>query len=345
MIDNEKTLADIINENPAILGLKGCAVARLLRTKPKERKDGLSNRMTLQEFHDAWYLPNVAIVRQNTDDTRYQREVALRYWAEFTGNPKLKDIDVTTMTRFMTGMRAKTKKNGEPYFAPATIRKHCRALMSVLDVAGPRTPKNRTAVHLIPTPPPFPPVSVHCDVTYKTPTFAEFRQILAACQCAVAPQVPDCTPGQWWRSLYLVLYNTGIRREDILSARWRDVQIRDGRTVLVISARTEKTHAEKVMPLTPAAMSALEAMPCKAVDDLIFPWPASDSLLQKTRVKLAKAAGLPKEKVTFHAVRRLVGTTVDDAQLVLGHTTAATTRNHYQTIDRKAVALANLPQP
>jgi len=46
-----------------------------------------------------------------------------------------------------------------------------------------------------------------------------------------------------------------------------------------------------------------------------------------------------------HAMRRMVGTYVENPQKVLGHTNAATTRNHYTALEAVGRYLDELPQP
>ena len=104
--------------------------------------------MTLTEFYEKAYKPEVSDAKTLAEDTYRQRERALKYWVEVTGNPPLCDIDKQTMINFVREMRAKTHY-GIP-LSPATIKKHCAALMSILSYAGPKTEKTATRKSLSP---------------------------------------------------------------------------------------------------------------------------------------------------------------------------------------------------
>lgn len=349
MTTNTRTLQDLINQSPWLLTQRLDIVEAVLKGEHRDREDGLSPSMTLTEFYWKWYRPMVSEADGRDAKTIREREIALEYWKSATGDPPLEEINKSTTTQFVNFLRTSKFKRGklgrERTLSPATIRKHVLAISSVLNIAGPRTHKFRDAVELIGIPPRFPTVQVYTDVTMKTPTLRHLAALLRACKVATQPRLPGCRPETWWRSIYIVLYNTGLRKSDVMNARWKDFQC-DGESYrLHISSATEKKHREKVIPLTAAAVDAILAMPEGGPEDLIFPWPLCSNALHDQRIKIGKAAGLPSVLASFHAIRRLVGSTVSDAQKVLGHTCASTTRNHYQNLDVVRRALEGLPKP
>ena len=113
--------------------------------------------------------------------------------------------------------------------------------------------------------------------------------------------------------------------------------------MFVIPAEEGKTGVEKLIPISGPVRDVLDEMPRDPKNDRIFRWPHGKSLFQTERERIIFRAGI-RQKVlgTFHAFRRFVATVVQDAQLVLGHTSAAVTARHYQSMTRAALALENL---
>ena len=346
---NLQTLQDLIDRSPWLLTQRLDVVEAILKGESSHcRADGLSPTMTLCEFYEQWYKPQISVADGRDVKTLREREKALEYWRRATGDPPLEEITKSTTAQFVGFLRTSKFRRGklgqEQQLRPATIRKHVLAVSSVLNYAGPRTHQFRDAVELIGIPPRFPTVQVYTDVTSKTPTLRHLEAILRACSVATQPRIKGCDPATWWRSIYIVLYNTGLRKSDVMNARWKDFQC-DGKTYrLHISSEHEKKHREKVIPLTQAAVDAILALPEGKLEDLIFPFPGAASVFDRQRLAIAKAAGLPSVLASFHAIRRLVGSTVSDAQKVLGHTNASTTRNHYQSLDVVRRALEGLPK-
>ncbi len=339
----DMTLTQIIEQNGVEVMSLPLSVLWAIASASDKSKNATA--FTVLDFYEKFYKPEVSLAKGVAEGTLECRETALRYWVEITGNPTLDKVNKSVMCQYVVGLRngSETRKP----MAPATIRKHCRAVMSVLDYAGPRTERNRDAKGLIPLPPAFPVVEVpDPDVSAKTPDMEEFEKILKTVKTANADGVlyEGIKKGDWFSAAYRFLWNTGLRYADLMSARWKDIKKRKGRYVLTIRGDAEKTGKEKYIPLNSTAVAILDEMP--RGHDEIFYWPKSERALYDNRLRLIRRAGLPTTAMgTFHAIRRMVATYVPDATLVLGHTTAATTRMHYQAIERKARALESLEQP
>lgn len=338
------TLRDVVTKyGMDALDMKIVDVAVLAEAKQRQREDGLSPDMTLSEVYWKSYRPEVSEIKEVCKHTMQQRETALQHWINITGDPPLKEITKKTMSIFVKGMKTVTYL-GE-LLAPRTIKKHCMALRSILNHAGPKTPKNSDALELIPCPPPFPPIkgADWVDTTSKTPTMQEFRQIIRHTDVAQYPQLPGITPGRWWQIAYLFIYYTGLRYREVMSVRWQDIRMIRGRWSLVIRAADEKMHQERIMPLHPALLSLLEELP--RLHSQIFFWPMSYSTFRRVRRKIVVAAMVAPKRATWHPIRRLVGTIVPEPSLVLGHRRVDTTLIHYQAVERIGTALAALPSP
>lgn len=336
-IYKNQTLKEILETDPNALDL---TLRDLYRAAKEENDAGLSDSMTLSQFYEAAYKPEVSIPKRVSDDTIRQRETALRYWVQITGDPPLCEISKSVMNCFSAELFKRVEAGK---MRPATIRKHCNALMSILAHAGPKTEKHREARELIPMPPAFPPVRVYLNPTGKTPSRNEVQAVIQACSCARWPKLPNITPGKWWECAYRILALTGMRKSDLFALRWSQIRNIGGRPMFVIPAEEEKTGVEKLIPISGPVRDVLDEMPRDPKNDRIFRWPHGKSLFQTERERIIFRAGI-RQKVlgTFHAFRRFVATVVQDAQLVLGHTSAAVTARHYQSMTRAALALENL---
>lgn len=339
-------LLDIINlatANPAILEMNIGGIAAIAEGNEQQRPDGLSPKMRLTEFYFGYYRLHISLAGEVKPDTLYNRELALRLWKEITGDPPLEAISVETVNGFVMELRRR-RDRGER-ISNATIRKHCMALASVLNIAGPRCHTHTRAVGLIQTPPTFPPIHVYLNPTEKTPTLEEFEQLLAACVAARWPKVEGIAACRWWRAVYTLFFNTGLRRTELFSARWCDLRNMNGMMVLEILSENEKNHKNRRVPLNAWAMEAIRMMPKRGPEDTIIQIPGNNTTLQRWRGIIANEAGLPLAKCQFHAMRRMTATYVEDPAKVLGHTNAAVTRQHYQAVAATARYLNNLPQP
>ncbi|MDO4571108.1 MAG: tyrosine-type recombinase/integrase [Planctomycetia bacterium] len=339
----DMTLRDIVEKHGIdALDLKVADVAVLAEARRRRRADGLQDTMTLTEFYEKAYKPEVSDAKDLKPDTLRQRKRALLLWKEFTGDPPLCDITKSTLVTFVQRAKvARSETSGEA-LAPATVRKHCAALQSVLDYAGPKTEKNREAKELIPMPPRFPTVRVFLNPTAKTPAPHEVAAVVKACSCAEYPKLPNISPKEWWECAYKMLALTGMRRGDLLGLRWGDIRAFRWGWAFAIPADVEKTGKEKIVPISRAAKEVLDKMPRGAPDEKIFRFEHSASTFARTRKRIVEAAGVLSFRGTWHAMRRFVATVVQDAQLVLGHTSAAVTSRHYQSMARAAVALEEL---
>lgn len=344
LFDGGQSLREFIAkavQHPELMDMPMETVSGLVDTG-QNRDDGLRPDMTLTEFYDAYYKPCVSVAGARSEKTMREREKSLDYWCRHTGNPPMNKITNQTTALFVTRMR-QTLYRGK-LLSNHTIKKHCLALAAVFNIAGRWCEKHKDAVGLLSRTPHFPTVETWDDVTWKTPTVEHVERILESADVAEYPKLPDVPAPEWWQSIYAVLYSTGLRKGDIMQAKWSDIIVINGQPYLHIPPDHEKNHQEKNIPLNETCILAINRMVRTGKDDLIFPFPHSDSTFTRTRQKIIEAAGLPTPEMgTFHGIRRLIGTIVENAQKVLGHTNPSTTRRHYQSLEVVRVSLEKLP--
>lgn len=178
----------------------------------------------------------------------------------------------------------------------------------------------------------------------QTLTPAEAKQLLETAQ----------TAGDSLYALWRVLLECGLRPSEARALRWDDVgdAIIDGkayktlrveRAVQLVSLKprveevrgTKTERSRRTIPLTPAVVDALEALP--KTSELIFPGKdgllASETVLKRWHLALRRA-GLPRLRVydTRHTAATLLleaGVPLKVVSSMLGHSTITTTADTY----------------
>jgi integrase len=135
-----------------------------------------------------------------------------------------------------------------------------------------------------------------------------------------------CATGYPYGPLIKTLMLTGQRRDEIAAARWSEVDL--DRAVLELPAGRVKVDDRHVVPLTPAVLDILEALPRFAAGDYLFSGQAGDrpfSGFSKAKRRLNDLIG-DIESFTLHDLRRTARTKLSElgvtpfvAELVIGH--------------------------
>ncbi len=119
------------------------------------------------------------------------------------------------------------------------------------------------------------------------------------------------TTGQERAILYLLAGTTGIRKNELLSLTWSDINILADNPFICIRACIAKNHKEALQPLAPMAVSILQALKASIRPkdtDRVFPaFKKSINTADLIRDDL-KAAGLPlfdreNNEIVFHSLR------------------------------------------
>ncbi len=205
---------------------------------------------------------------------------------------------------------------------------------------------------LIAESPRFPHVHVPFKETKLPYLMSDARAIYAA--CASMLEYPrqrkrrKNPPRGWlpaypllWRAIVSGWYWIGARSDDVLELVWGDVKPDDGQRPIRVVAEAKKTGKPIVMPLHPDCVADFEAIRPATCDPgaMIFPRAYDRRMLAKEYDRLQTLAGIPEgRQLTPQAWRRThgreVGRTgqylaVEIARISLGHSSAATTINHY----------------
>lgn len=128
-----------------------------------------------------------------------------------------------------------------------------------------------------------------------------------------------------WCHYWRVLADTGMRKGELLALRWDDLDL-NTRTLTVRSGKT--ANARRTIPLTDAAIEALQAIPHHPATNRVCPY--STRYLSRQFEKVAPA-GLTPHGLRHGLATRLLesGVPVHTVSGILGHASAKTTLDIY----------------
>jgi integrase len=323
------------------------------RSRPTMR---LSPNMTLSEFFAAHVLP--AFLRPTNASKRNidQYRESLKLWEAITAGPSIHQIGQATCAEFVAKLQQRKWRGAR--ISVNTVRKHCVAVQKIIDLAGPRTRKNRVAVGLFCEEPPYlerPAKQTH--PVRDDFSLDEIRAIIAACQAAVATDnLAGVPPTIWWTSLFLFLQNTGLRIGTAMCASWSMFDPHYPGWLDIPPAAYKGGRNGGYFYVNSHARKAIEQVRQLAGADCpsLFPWknwPVSANWLQRCRRKIMDSSGLPgHRRFGFHGCRKFLGTWVAPqnallASIILGHKSANVTRDSYVNPKVVEELLERVPQP
>ncbi|MDX1945233.1 MAG: tyrosine-type recombinase/integrase [Pirellulaceae bacterium] len=299
---------------------------------------------TLSTFFERYYLP--ICLSDGSPHTIELYRVTIRKWEALTGNPPLKEITTETLAKF-GDVLSRLRKSNRHKLNPITARNYQRMVQILLDKAGPPARKNRDAAGFIDASPWTKLPRVEWPLPKIVPS-----DHLAACYEAAdgmeLPKIEGVSPPDWWRALLALVYNTGLRRRTLFGLRWEHVDFEA--RVLRIPAELLKARRSQIVPMNDVVCRHLRVI--QGDRPLVLGWPHSAEWFRANFRRLQVSAGLlsPKQ-FGLHRMRKTCATMLwkkdpAAAQLMLGHTALATTKQHYiDATESLAGVVKDLPQP
>jgi integrase len=319
----------------------------------------LSERMTLAEFFDFYFLPSYLLGKKRDPKTIAGYRTAIRRWQELTGDPPLRQIEQLTCAEFVQKDLELSGQDGP--ISPNTVRSHLRYLQLVLDLAGPKTMATRRTAATddglfgltrrgVPRLPP------HFDGPDERPkpaedsfTLEEIRAVIAAADKARAPFFPSIRPGRWWAILIRTLYNSDLRIGSAMDLRGEWIARIGDWAYVCFPGGCYKGGLPTMIFLSPSTLAAIDSLPWQTSAGSVFRWPHTLASLHRVwREDIVPAAGV--RPFAFHALRKsglteLWETSPEAAQKQAGHRDGRTTRKHYIRPATLARGLAKLIGP
>lgn len=276
--------------------------------------------MTLQHFLESTYAPLTGICQR----TQSLYAFTFLAWGEFLGRePCLSDLTEISVARFLAH-RVRSR-------AAATAAKDRAQIRAVWEFAKRRNVEGVTE---------WPQIR-QISVPERVPeawTVDEFAIILrSAAQERVS--YAGIPAADWWRACLLLALDTAERITALLSLRWDDVRGRD----VIFRAESRKGGTRDIArEISRDTSIALEAIR-EPRRDLVLPWPRSHSYVWRRYEIILRRAGLPCDRRSkFHRIRRTTASYYAaaglDAQTLLDHRDAATTRKYISPIICRPVA-------
>lgn len=305
----------------------------------------LTADLKLSEFFALAFVPLFLRPRNAAAATLVEYQRSIDCWVAITGDPPLKAIDDWHAGRFVEGLYKLPGKLKGTAIAPATVRKHCTQVQTVLDRAGPRSKGNRLGQGLIEETPFIPKPRVAKAPPLDVYTLSEIGRMVDAAGKATAPRLDAVSARSWWRALFLTAYNTGLRIGTLRKIEYGHV---DGEW-LNVPGEIYKGNAPKRFWLTEQAREAIAGI--RTARESIFPWPHCGRWLFANLKRIQEAAGMPAARCFgFHGFRKALGTELAAinplaAQMALGHTNMKTTQEHYINPSVMVEAMRKMPQP
>ena len=302
---------------------------------------------TLTQVYERYLLP---VCRRSAADPRAQGTIdkdhhALGWWTRLTGDPPLAQVSQETCNAFCEDLAAAEARGGKT-LAANTRRAIAIHLQWMLDLCGPRVRRRQRALGLwqeapwIETPP---AQEARVKDIWR---LDELGLLLAATCVAKRPE--------WWQSLILFLYNTGLRIGSAILASWENVD-RDDPGWLFLPASTMKGGKRShEIPLNSVARDSIEVLRRDGVPRLFGRrWPSSKSGMERTLGRIKRASGLPPhrcEGFAFHALRGACyteGKKINSAgaDLLLGHRGVSIGIDCYAGRELMLEVVTRLPQP
>lgn len=312
----------------------------------------VTGETTLTAFFDTWYAP--VRLADASPKTLASYRSCLNRWRLLTADPPIQQITAQTLAFFRDALAKMPAKDRVGRMSPNTVRSNLRHLQTVLDKCGKPGRRNRDAAGLIEDPPWVKPPKAQWSMP-KTVSEDQVNAIYRAAFFMDVPKLwPMFKPSAWWKALIVTAWSTGLRRRTLFELEWTHLD--SEKRWLALPGKHLKNGRPMIVPLTEAAINHLQAI--RSNRRLIFAWPCNGAMDSAIKAfyrewgRLLDFAGIPEaDRFTLHSLRRTLGTRLWDtdpaaAQLMLGHSEAETTRQHYvRSPEIIARALANLPVP
>ncbi len=232
-------------------------------------------------------------------------------------------------------------------YAAVTVNKEIRQLLAILNRLGPEGRGNPDGLGLMPKVPALKRLK-EPEKAVRDISFDNLSAIYRCADWATWPRGPlshGLHPGDWWRAFIVFEFNIGLRRGDVLSLAWEQIDLAAG----VFDATIEKSDKVSKKPLHPVVIAHLQTI--QGPWELVFPAPKVKADFRKAFETIQQWAGVRQPFYKPHDLRRSCGTAFFEispgaAQQMLDHSSVETTRKAYANLDRTMVKTAlSLEQP
>lgn len=157
-------------------------------------------------------------------------------------------------------------------------------------------------------------------------TIEEMEKLLSACESSALEErlASINRTSSKWMTLYLkpivqLLIHTGLRRSELLSLRWSDLDFREKR----ITVEKTKNNERRIIYMNDTVYNELKALPVLLHNNMVFPGVNGD-MLTNAFIRLCKKIGIHDFRLhdlrhTFASHLIMSGANIRTVQTLLGH--------------------------
>lgn len=196
-------------------------------------------RLRLRDAYERFLLPDLLDMAPSTR-SEYRR--SLNHWEKLTDDPYVCMISRETLREF----RAKFIATG---LASPTLNKTWRHLRAILRRLGPAADRNPWGEDIIEK---IPAMRLASEAP-KTPALippARIDTVYRACKLATWPERCTVSAAHCWQAMLVLLWNYGLRTQDILLITWGDVDFSGTGTIKYVAQKNKRKGGKFAQPRT-----------------------------------------------------------------------------------------------
>ena len=271
---------------------------------------------TLVDVFENLYKPQ-RLINCNPETSRQYRFMLTLFERHLEYEPTIGDLTEAVVCGFLN-----TYSEGR---SPATVNKARNHLLAIWNFLAKK--------QMVETFPDIRPIKCF----QRTPVAWDTHQVELLLNSAAAlpgEVVPGISRSQFFTTLLLLAYDTGLRRGALMGLRRADVDLRRG--FVLARAETQKQKADQTLTIHRQTISAIADM-WEPDREMLFPFPYHVGTLYYWITKINRLAGLPhSSRDKLHRMRRTTASYVKagggDPTQQLGHSSPAITELYLDPI-------------
>src|SRR5262245_21591630 len=258
------------------------AAERRLRRIQGELDTGVhqpNNRKLWTEFQTEYEERILSGLATKTKDAAID---SLGHFQRIIGLARVQSINTAMIDEFVSKRRLEEGLKPGSVVSPATINKDLRHIKAALRVANewgylPTVPK----IRMVKEPQKLP--------SYVTPDHFDSLYTKARDLANLANEKGQrYAPAEWWKSLVVIAYMTGLRISEILAIKTEDLKLESGE--LITRWTDTKADRDEIIPLHAVVVEHLRKI--VGPDPLVFPWPHDPRTLWSEFTRIQTEAGI-----------------------------------------------------
>jgi integrase len=172
---------------------------------------------------------------------------------------------------------------------------------------------------------------------------AEEARLIAA--CLVPTKNGKNHLRQMLHAAVVLAIDTGLRKEELFSLTWRDLQLSPDRSFAKVASGVAKSGKAREVPLFDRGSNVVSGLPVHPTSNFVFWWKDGERFFDLKKAFGEACARARIEDLTWHDLRRTAGTrllqdhgrSMVEVAKWLGHSNSAVTEKHYAFLGENAL--------